>query len=245
MLRLSTAPQATITRSEFTRTATTPGTVSVERGAKLLTAGSLSIDATRDTLIDPGAMSNAPGISVASSRISFGAAPAGQAGLVFTPALLQQLQSTHELALRSYSSMDFYGDVQLGGNGALAQLTLDAAALTGNGTVGLRADAITLVNTGAVAPSSAIAGTGTLALAADRDSLTLGAGNKSPFRLQSCVAFFRARDRRAGRGCARSAGWFDVVGHASDRWRGFASGSGGDRSYGYRAFHLSGAERSA
>ncbi len=73
-------------------------------------------------------------LDVSSGRISIGAPTGTPDGLVLSGGSLAALLGATDLRLRSYSSIDFYGDVALGGRNAdgtftLASLLLDASGL--------------------------------------------------------------------------------------------------------------------
>lgn len=195
-LRASAAPQATVVRTGFDRNA---GELRVGSGVSIVSAGSVILDATRDTIVAETATVAGRAVSVAAGRVSLGEVPAGVDGLVITPALLAQLSAAERLGLKSYSSIDFYGAVSLGDVGGgvpkIAGVALDAAAIGGygSGAKTIRAGTVTWINSSGDAASpfqAAPDGTGALEILAlqSRPSpneplsspgvLTLGAGNK-------------------------------------------------------------------
>jgi len=158
-------------------------------------AGSVILDATRDTLIAESATIVAGAVSVAAGRVSLGDVPDGTQGLVLTQTLLGQLGGLGILGVKSYSSIDFHGAVTLGavdsitGVPAVRDLRLDSAHFGGYGSGDkvVRAHSITVINTsGDVDPSFTVppSGTGALTLhafgsGAGGGDLLLGAGDRS------------------------------------------------------------------
>lgn len=147
------------------------GLVSIGEGALLSAEKALLIDATRITEMAPSASLAANAISVAAGRIGIG----GGEGLVIDQDALAQFSQAQDLTLRSYSNIDFYESVEMGGANVQA-LTLDAAGLAGHGdhAVQISADTITLRNSG----GTAIAGTGAGTLTLSAATLTLDEGEK-------------------------------------------------------------------
>ncbi|WP_081616775.1 filamentous haemagglutinin family protein [Thiobacillus thioparus] len=148
------------------------GTLTLHEGAKL-TGDSILLDATRDNLIASTAVFNSPAISVASSRVSFGAVPVGQDGLKVTSGLLAQLRQARDLRLRTYSTMDFYDGASVDlteGATAPAGLTLDAPALVvhTDEDVVFQANSLALGNTSGPYSGSAAPMSGSLSLRAER-----------------------------------------------------------------------------
>ena len=173
-LRAGTGPMASLTRvgdlgTEGTLTLQ-PGT-GASPGAQVSATGSLILDATRDTVVGGNSVFQAPVVSVASGRISFGNVPADTSGMVVGDALLARLVQVRDLTLRSYSSIDFHDSVALGametvGTGASAitrvftqRLVLDAPGIGhyGNGDVTITAGQVVLRNTTPAAGGSPFA----------------------------------------------------------------------------------------
>lgn len=169
------------------------GTLVAEIGTKLKAADSITLDATKDNTFKGTVEFSKNGVTVpgnlavGASRVSFGAAPAGTAGITYSQADLDGLNSLKGLALTSYSTFDLYGDVSVGGlngNGkpTLQSLTLQGAGLAGldnsGKTANLRAKNLTLANPAAVSfiPGGTM-GDGALAIVAE--TLTLGDGDKA------------------------------------------------------------------
>lgn len=152
------------------------GIVTVGDGVRLDGGNALLIDATRNTELAATAAISGTSLSVGSGRISFGG---GSDGLILSPQTLTQLANAQHLTLRSYTSIDFYGSVDLGGAG-LKAVTLDTAGLIGYAAapVSMRGVSIALVNSGAsfTEPVGPV-GSASLMLAADE--LVLGSGSKA------------------------------------------------------------------
>jgi hypothetical protein len=190
LLSVSGGPAAALGVDPSTLPAQPTGNVSVGAGANLQGAGSVLLYGTSGTTLAASAQIQAPGVSLYSSRISLGAAPANTPGLTLTAELLGTLKGLTSLTLGSGSTIDFYGPVQLGTASSatrnLSSITLDAAGLGGygSGTKTLQAAAITLENLNGTAASflSAPDGSGALQLIASGASgpgqITLGAGSK-------------------------------------------------------------------
>lgn len=152
------------------------GTLDIRSGARLETGGKLLFDATGDTIVSSGASLQAKALETASSRVSFGAAPADTAGLMLSPATLANLASVRDLTLRSYGTIDFWGEVGIGGL-QLGTLRLDGASLVQrrSGDVSIAAQNLVLRNTsGILTAADDVANTGVLRLSAG--TLTIGAG---------------------------------------------------------------------
>ncbi len=88
------------------------------------------LDATRDNLVAAKPVITSGGqLSIGAGRINFGAVPAGVPGLQLdNPALKALLASVSDLALRSYSTLDIHGDVDM--RAMLAELRLANPAQT-------------------------------------------------------------------------------------------------------------------
>lgn len=177
LLVATTADQVAIRRNDVAATnGAVLGTLDVRAGARLESDGRLVLDSTGDTIVSSRAALRAKALDAASSRVSFGAVPTNTTGLVLSAATLANLARVSDLALRSYSTIDFWGPVAVGGLG-LERLTLDAGALVqrGYGDVSVQARNLVLRNSsGVLAPTDDMAGRGTLALAAG--TLTIDAG---------------------------------------------------------------------
>lgn len=187
--------RAASTTASFVRSGSTgaAGTLVGDASSLVRAADSIRLDATRDTAYKgitefrKNGTEVAGNLAVGATRISFGAAPEGSAGVTYSQAELDDLNDLKSLALTSYSTFDFYGDVRVGGldaNGkpSLQSLSLQGAGLAGldnsGKTASLRANKLTLSNPSAENfAAGGTLGSGTLAIEAD--TLTLGAGDKA------------------------------------------------------------------
>ncbi len=176
----TTATDTSVTRYDIAAgSGPAKGTLDVRDGAHVESDNLIVLDSTGDTLVSAKAFLTAKALQAASSKVSFGAAPAGTSGLVLSPETLANLASVKDLTLKSYSTVDFWGPVTVGGLG-LDQLTLDAAALVQkrSGDVSITAQNLSVSNTsGVLAPGDDVANAGTLTLAAG--TLTVGAGQSA------------------------------------------------------------------
>jgi len=159
----------------------TQGTLTI--GAATLRGDSIILDATKTTSVSAGAALLGRVLDVTSSRISIGTPTGTPGGLILAGGSLAALLNAVDLRLRSYGTIDFYGDVGLGtrhadGSFTLASLLLDAAALNSNAAanVSIAAGEVAIVNTIGGAGASLGGAGGTLAITAN--TLSLGAGTK-------------------------------------------------------------------
>lgn len=179
LLRLTSGALPVLQRSGATGAV---GDLQVGAGAQLLAAGSVTLDASHNTVLDSSAALSAPGLRIDANRINLGAVPAGTSGVTVDAGTLSRATN---LVLQTPGSVDFYGDLALGGGTSpLQSLTLDAPMLRalGAGTRSFTAGSITLQDSqGAVA--AAATGSGSLTLhAASQGSagglLVLGNGSQ-------------------------------------------------------------------
>jgi filamentous hemagglutinin len=186
-VRVSTGGQTPIVRTNPNPTATL-GTLTIDSGATIKASGSASLEASGNFQSQANYDLAGGALSFTASQIALGAAPAGTAGLVLTPAQLSTLNLS-ALDLTSGSSINIYGANALSVSG---NLTLNAGAIsaaTGDAAAMLQARNITLDGAATSAPaggagasstpgSTPQAGTpfssGTLTLQADQ--LILGGG---------------------------------------------------------------------
>lgn len=184
LLRVAEQPGLRVQRVGATRAA---GELTV--GANVTLSGlAVELDSTLNTQVASSVVIDAASVGIAASRINFGTVPGVVQGLVVGPDLLGQLQSARALLFRSYSSVDFFGPVALGGldpqgSPLLADLTIDAPALVGHGgaedVVALTASNLTLSNSTGGTASVAQAGSAQLQLLAPRSGdgrVVLGRG---------------------------------------------------------------------
>lgn len=131
LVRVAGDAQAQIIRTGVTPAAST-ASLTVGAGARL-SGGSITLDSTNATTLDPTAELAADAYAVNSGRISLVLDHPGpllpDPGLILTGPALANLQTGSALALRSYSSLDLYGSGQIGGR--LDRLTLNAGAIRG------------------------------------------------------------------------------------------------------------------
>jgi filamentous hemagglutinin family protein len=182
LVRVADATAFGVTRTNVTRSA---GALDLGSAVRLV-GGAVELDATSDTVVAGNAVLDATAVSLAASRITFGADAGPGGGLSVGEALETQLSGAQRLALRSYSSIDFAGNVTLGavlpgGRASLAELTLDSPGLRAldAATVIVNAGIVRLGNSTAAVAGPVAAGTGTLTVVA-RDAgagrLVLGSG---------------------------------------------------------------------
>jgi filamentous hemagglutinin len=187
--------RAASSSASFTRNGSpdrSQGTLVGATSSTVQAAQAITIDATQNNVFEGQLAFVKQGtavsgeLGVGGSRINFGSSAQVLDGLTFSQAKLDGLQSLDSLALTSYSTFDFYGNVAVGGvDGPLIKnLTLQGAGLAGFGGVGqvasLRARNLTLANTAGVAyapPAGQSLGTGSLEVLAQ--TLTLGEGQKA------------------------------------------------------------------
>ena len=152
----------------------TGGLVTIGANATLSGGNALLLDATQNTVVAGSARLSGAAMSLASGRIGFGG---GSSGLVLDAGSLAQLANTRALTLRSYSTMDFYTSVNLGGAG-LDRVVFDAAGLVGygNGAIDVTGKTIALQNSGGTPGNAGAAGPVRLSLNADE--IILGSGAK-------------------------------------------------------------------
>ncbi|TAI64597.1 hypothetical protein CWO89_17955, partial [Bradyrhizobium sp. Leo170] len=172
LLRVSTGNAVKVLRENVD--ITMGGIVTIGANATLAGGNALLIDATQDTVVAGNAKLSGVALSLSSGRIGFGG---GTSGLVLDAVSLAQLANTQALTLRSYSTIDVYTSVNLGGAG-LNAVTLDSAGLVGygNGTIAISGRSIALDNSGG--SFSSPVGAGHLQLTLSADEIVLGGGNK-------------------------------------------------------------------
>ncbi|MBC7781728.1 MAG: filamentous hemagglutinin family protein, partial [Proteobacteria bacterium] len=121
-------PIAPPTRTGITGTT---GVLDIKAGASIAADRSLLLDATNTTRF-AAALAVRPGGSVAltSNRVSLGETAGITDGLVLSNAQIDAFSSLADLTLRSYRTIDVYGNAVIG-SPALASLVLDSAGLFG------------------------------------------------------------------------------------------------------------------
>ncbi len=174
LVRVSNGDVVQVVRTNVDPTATR-GLVSIGIGARLDGGKSLLIDSTGDTVVAASAVLSGADITLGASRIGLGG---GSGGMVFTEAAIARFAQARNLTLKSYSTIDIFGSINVGATG-LKSLTLDAAALAGraSGATTLIGDTIVLRNSGASFNEPAVPAQASLSIVTD--TLVLGVGAKS------------------------------------------------------------------
>lgn len=177
LLRLSTTASGGVLRSNVSRTG---GDLVVGDGASL-EAGFVTLDATRDNRFDGVLRFTGNGaLELSAGRISMGDVDSISEGLAFDHAALAGFSSLDSLLMRSYSSIDMYGDVIFGSE--YLDVTFDAGGLAGHaGINGAQAVSITarelaFRNTSA-APALAGVGASAGQFVAHTSNVTVGPGS--------------------------------------------------------------------
>ncbi|WP_210183113.1 filamentous hemagglutinin N-terminal domain-containing protein, partial [Bradyrhizobium valentinum] len=174
-----------------------PGRITVADDATLAATGGVVLDATADTVVGTGAHLMTPSLEIATSRISFGAAPSGTGGLVLDNARLSRLGDSKRLILRSYSTIDMHGAVTVGaidaaGRPLIGDLVLDGMLVhRGHGNATVQAGLLTLRNSNGIVVADDPAASGVLTLRGD--SIFIGEGTNH-IRGFGNVAFAAGRD---------------------------------------------------
>ncbi|MEI8571952.1 filamentous hemagglutinin N-terminal domain-containing protein [Methylomonas sp. LW13] len=171
LLRVSAGSQANVVRAADALTGLR-GTLDIADGATLSSAGSILLDASKDTRFSGNIAMNQGELTLSSSRISLGDT-GGSDGLQLSAATLNGLR-VDKLTLNSFGAIDIAGAMNL----QLKDLVLNAASLYGYGSsnqiAAINAETITLKNSGSAPTAFTAAGNGQLNLTAN--TITLGAG---------------------------------------------------------------------
>jgi filamentous hemagglutinin len=181
-LRVSSSQLASTTRSGVNPLESGPAliigsdvTITGENGSA---AGSVTLDSTFATSLDPTALINATTVNLDSGQISIELMPPSVApnttGLILSGSALSNLQASAEtLSLLSYSSIDIYGSGEIGGSPVsgqypVANLELHTGEIRGfsnGGTVSINANDVTLDNSpNGTAPGVLAASSGNLTI---------------------------------------------------------------------------------
>ncbi|QNQ08560.1 filamentous haemagglutinin family protein [Sphingomonas alpina] len=202
------------------------GVLDIADGATLKSSGAIAFDATQDTTLGAGATIDAKQISAASSRVSLGAVPIGTGGLVFAGGSIGALGRASEITLKSYSSIDIYGDTALSATDALRLDARTFRIIDGSGETTLSGRSITLANSNG-GTAEAVAGAGKLTINADNvyfeggskwlsgiDRLTVNAAQRIVGRGDGTVFVPGALDLTSGGLVADSGSrlFFDAIG---------------------------------
>jgi len=176
LLRVSSDPTATVTRTGVTPSST--ALLTIGAGATI-SGASVTLDSSGATNLDPTATLKGASIALDSGRISIELTPPAAApadpGLILTgPALNTLFAGAQSLSLLSYNSIDIYGPGQLGalnsaGQPMLRDLTLSAGEIRGfgTGTVTIAAQNVLLENRAAAPSPGPTDSGGTLTINAD------------------------------------------------------------------------------
>lgn len=206
LLRLSTTASDGVVRSNVSRTG---GDLVVGNKASL-EAEFVTLDATRDNRFDGvlGFAGNG-GLELSAGRISLGDVVSVSEGLAFDHAALAGFSSLDSLLMRSYSSIDVYGNVAFGDDNL--DVTLDAGGLAGHaGVNGAQAVSITarelaFHNTSA-APALAGLGTSAGQFVAHTGNVSMGPGRFA------VAGYDQVRLNAAGEIVGRGKGEFSSTG---------------------------------
>ncbi len=147
------------------------GTLDIEAGATLNSAGSILLDASKTGTILGNIQMTQGELTLSSSLITLGGGSDSGMGFQLSNAILNQLH-VDNLVLNSYSSVNIADGVNL----QLNNLSIDAAGIYGyaGDTAKINAGTISLQNSLAAVAAGQAAGSGTLQLTAT--TITLGAG---------------------------------------------------------------------
>ncbi|MBU1396600.1 MAG: hypothetical protein KKE84_10760, partial [Gammaproteobacteria bacterium] len=163
LLRVSAGDQIALTRESASLTG---GVLDVAAGATVRAGKSTILDATLDnrTLGQVELPERGGALTLGATRISLveNGLAVNPDGMVFDQDRLTDLGSPAHLVLRSYSTLDLYGNVSLGSDD-LASLSIEAAGLAGYGTAGqgatLQADKVSFSNPDGIKAATAFSGT--------------------------------------------------------------------------------------
>ena len=165
----------------------TIGTIDLETGATIGTTRSLALDATSNTLVQGDlALPDNAQLSLSARRVTFGGGSGDIDGLLIRDDQLTQFEKLASLIVRSYTTVDFRGDVNFGsvddqGKARLADFTLDAPTIRGFGDgaqqVTVQSGIFSLINSTGEAVADSGDGTGKLSVLSDR--VLIGGGKKS------------------------------------------------------------------
>ncbi|MEW6437322.1 MAG: filamentous hemagglutinin family protein [Pseudomonadota bacterium] len=171
LLAVSNGGILQITRDDLPATA--QGLLTVQGGVTLAGGQGLTLDASGDTLVDPGAALSGHAIAADSGLITFidgNTTSAGLSGMVIGANTLAQFASANEVILRSYGAIDFEGtiNVDVPNNLELSAGSFTDGAAGDAGNVSIHAGVLTLSNDlDAPALTSLAVGTSSLTLTAD------------------------------------------------------------------------------
>jgi filamentous hemagglutinin family protein len=194
LVRVSNGAPVPVTRFDVTGVdgpaGPSRGALTIDDGALMDGGLALSLDATGPTQVAAGATFLGKAIDVTASRIGIVADASGVSAdsLLIGPNTLAQFAAADEVTLRSRTSIDFLGDVDLDVPNAL---NLSAASLhSDGGTVKITADTVILGNDLGTTAGALAAGSGSLTI--DTGELDFAAGSSS---LQGFGSFDAHADR--------------------------------------------------
>lgn len=174
LLRVSQDGVAPVTRYDVS--GTTLGGLAIDASATVQGGGSLIMDTTGATSVDPDAVFTAQNIQASASQISFvgsgAAANGGAGGLAIGPGTLKLFNDASQVTLSSRGAIDFLGDVSID----LPQvLDLNANAYASDGgTVSIKAGTLGLGNAIGAGAATSSGGAGQLTLTANELDFTAG-----------------------------------------------------------------------
>lgn len=174
LLRVSQDGVAPVARYDVS--GTTLGNLTIDAGATVQGGGSLIMDTTGATSVDPNAVFTAQDIQATANLISFvgsDAPNAGNGGLVIGPSTLKLFNDADQVTLSSRGVIDFLGNVSID----LPQtLDLNANAYASDGgAVSIKAATLGLGNTVGTSTATAAGGSGQWIL--DANELDFNTGN--------------------------------------------------------------------
>jgi filamentous hemagglutinin family protein len=145
LLRAASGPALSLSR---TNPLAGGGSLVVGTGATVHGDQAVLLDSTGTSTLAGSVSVGAGGtLDIGGPRVSLGQVPAGVTGLALNPDQLAAASGAANLVLRSYSSIDLYGNATIGGD-SLSSLTLRSGGLGGygGGTVTITADTIQVDN---------------------------------------------------------------------------------------------------
>ena len=177
LLRVTGDSSAQIVRSG--RGSSTEPSMVIGAGARI-SGGSITLDSTHATSLDPTAVLDGEAIALNSGQISIQLTDPGTlqpgAGLVLAGPALQSLQTAQSLALLSYSSIDIYGNGRFETTGNLALHAAEIRGFNNNNSASVTFSAANIAldnSANGTAPGSILTPNGTLEFNAD--TIRLGA----------------------------------------------------------------------
>lgn len=144
LLRISNAGATNVIRHNLDQDGAVTGLMNIAANAVIDGGKSLTLNTSANTLIDDTVQVSAKDIAIDSGRIGFGQIAEDFQGFAVTSKTLSQFEKAEHIRLRSYDSIDFFGDVNVTSS---KQLTLSAATLNSDGgKVNIHAEQFSLSN---------------------------------------------------------------------------------------------------